>query len=36
MEAVPSTMPTGMLMVPPDSRLNTRPSAVTWADTQPR
>ena len=26
----------GMLIAPSDSRLKTRPSAVTWAETQPR
>ena len=35
-EAVPSTMPTGVEIAPSESTLNTSPSAVTCADTQPR
>ena len=35
-DAVPSTMPIGTEIAPSDSKLNTRPSAVTWAETQPR
>ena len=33
---MPITMPAGTLMLPLKSRLNTRPSAVIWAETQPR
>lgn len=35
-DTTPIVMPMGMLMAPPDSRLNTSPKAVTWAETQPR
>ena len=35
-ETVPIIMPGGIVIAPSESRLNTRPSAVTCADTQPR
>ena len=36
MDTTPITMPTDMLIAPLESTLNTKPNAVTCADTHPK